>query len=338
MRAPRHASSRRLLAASVPSRVSPFAASRQHDTSPVTLESPERPCYGLGMPSFALTLAVAAGSFARPDMLVTTDWLARHLDDRNVRVVAFATNRDLYAKGHIPGAVFLANDALRVRDNAPTFLPTAEAFAKAMGELGITNTTRVIAYDERGGLYAARLWYTMKIFGHDNVALLDGHLTKWSLEGRALSTAEPTVTPTTFKAGAANLAWVATAEQVVKAIDAAGSRILDARTQGEIEGRDLRNIKRGGNIPSSTPLYWEDLMDPKTKALRPPDELQALMASKGLKSSDEMIVYCQVGMRASYDVFVLHLLGFDKVRNYYGAWEEWGNRDDLPLRVFNSAR
>ncbi len=290
------------------------------------------------MLSLALTLAVAAGSFARPDMLVTTEWLAQHLNDRNVRVVAFATNRDIYAKGHIPGAVFLSNDALRSRENAPTFLPTAEAFAKAMGELGITNTTRVIAYDERGGLYAARLWYTMKIFGYDNVALLDGHLTKWSLEGRAISTAEPTVTPTTFTVAAANLAWVATADQVVQAIDAVGSRILDARTQGEIEGTDLRNIKRGGNIPSSTPLYWEDLMDPKTKALRSPDELRALIDGKGLKASDEVIVYCQVGMRASYDVFVLHLLGFDKVRNYYGAWEEWGNRNDLPLRVFNSAR
>lgn len=290
------------------------------------------------MLSLALTLTLAAGSFVRPDMIVSTDWLAQHLNDRNVRVVAFAASRDAYLKGHIPGAVFLSNDALRVRENAPTYLPTADAFARSMGELGITNTTRVIAYDDRGGLFAARLWYMLKIFGYDNVALLDGHFAKWTLEGRPVSTDVPSVTPTTFTVGAPNLAWVATADQVVKAIDQPGSRILDARTTGEIEGRDLRGIKRGGNIPSSSALYWEDLFDATTKALKSPDELRALLASKGLKPADDVIVYCQVGMRASFDVFVLHLLGFDKVRNYYGAWEEWGNRDDLPLRVFNSAR
>lgn len=286
----------------------------------------------------ALALPAGAASFARPDLVVSTDWLAQHLTDPGIRVVALTTNRDIYLKGHIPGAVFLSNDALRVRDGAPTFLPTAEAFAKSMGELGITNTTRVIAYDERGGLYAARLWLALKIFGYDNVALLDGHYPKWTLEGRPVSTDVPAVTPTTFKVSPPNLSWIATADQVVKAIDAPGARILDARTTGEIEGRELRGIKRGGNIPSSIPLYWEDLFDARTKALKTPDEIEALLGAKGLRRTDEVIVYCQVGMRASFDVLVLHMLGFDKVRNYYGAWEEWGNREDLPLRVFNSSR
>ena len=125
--------------------------------------------------------------------------------------------------------------------------------------------------------------------------------------------------------------WVATAADVVAAIDKPGVKIVDARTQAEIDGKDLRNIKRGGFIPSSMPVYWEDLLDPQTKTFKPADELKKIYEDRGIVPSQEVIAYCQVGMRASVDLFALHLLGYDKLRNYYGAWEEWGNRDDLPL-------
>ena len=107
--------------------------------------------------------------------------------------------------------------------------------------------------------------------------------------------------------------------------------LIDARTQGEIDGKDLRNIKRGGFVPSSIPVYWEDLLDAQTKTFKPAEELKQIYEARGIVPSQEVIAYCQVGMRASVDLFALHLLGYDKLRNYYGAWEEWGNRDDLPL-------
>ena len=99
----------------------------------------------------------------------------------------------------------------------------------------------------------------------------------------------------------------------------------------EIEGKDLRNIKRGGFIPSSTPIYWEDLLEPQLKTFKPADDLKQLYEGHGVLPSSDVIVYCQVGMRASVDIFSMRLIGYDKLRNYYGAWEEWGNRDDLPL-------
>ena len=101
-------------------------------------------------------------------------------------------------------------------------------------------------------------------------------------------------------------------------------RILDARTVNEIEGRDLRGIKRGGAIPGATPLYWEDTIDPQTKMFKTPYDLRRLLTARGLKPDDDVIAYCQVGMRASHDLFVLHLMGYSKLRNYYGAWEEMG--------------
>jgi thiosulfate/3-mercaptopyruvate sulfurtransferase len=106
---------------------------------------------------------------------------------------------------------------------------------------------------------------------------------------------------------------------------------VDARTAAEIEGRDLRGIKRGGHIPSSVPVYWEDALDPDLKTFKPTAELRTLYESRGVLPQDTVITYCQVGMRASHDLFVLHLLGYPNLRNYYGAWEEWGNRDDLPI-------
>jgi thiosulfate/3-mercaptopyruvate sulfurtransferase len=125
--------------------------------------------------------------------------------------------------------------------------------------------------------------------------------------------------------------WVATATDVTGAIGKAGVKIVDARTTAEIEGKDLRNIRRGGFVPSSVPVYWEDLLDPQQKTFKPADDLRQIYESRGITPRDEVIAYCQVGMRASVDLFALRLIGHDKLRNYYGAWEEWGNRNDLPI-------
>jgi thiosulfate/3-mercaptopyruvate sulfurtransferase len=267
-------------------------------------------------------------AYARPQLLVDTDWLAAHLNDPGIRIVDMRNQG--YDTSHIPGAVFLANAAIRDAKHPPDFLPSKAEFEKLMAQLGISNNTRVIAYDERGGIYAARLWWILNYYGHSNVALLNGGWIKWEAEKKTV-TAEKTLPKAgTFTANA-NPRWVATAQDVVAAINKPGIKIVDARTQAEIEGKDLRGIRNGGYIPSAIPLYWEDALDPVTKTFKPAEQLQALVKDRGLQPSDEIITYCQIGMRASVDLFVLHLLGFDKLRNYYGAWEEWGNRDDLPI-------
>jgi thiosulfate/3-mercaptopyruvate sulfurtransferase len=111
--------------------------------------------------------------------------------------------------------------------------------------------------------------------------------------------------------------------------------LIDARTQAEIDGKELRNIKRGGFIESSVPVYWEDTLDPTTKAFKSAADIAKLYREKGITAADNVTVYCQVGMRASHDIFTLALIGhdLDKLANYYGAWEEWGNRDDTPIKT-----
>jgi len=269
------------------------------------------------------------GSYARPDLLVSAAWVAEHGQDPGVRLVDLRPRG--YEDGHVPGAVHLANADIRNPQAAPTFVPTVEGFEALMDRLGIGDDTRVVAYDERGGIYAARLWWILNFFGHSNVALLDGGWKHWVAEGRPISTDVPDVTAIGF-AARPNPGWIATADDVLAAIADPTVKIVDARTTDEIEGRDLRNIRRGGAVPTSIPVYWEDAFDPDTHLFKPAAELRRLYESKGITPADEVITYCQVGMRASHDLFVLRLIGYDKLRNYYGAWEEWGNRDDLPLK------
>jgi thiosulfate/3-mercaptopyruvate sulfurtransferase len=273
-------------------------------------------------------LAFAAMSYALPEQLVETDWVAAHAKDANVRVVDMRQSG--FDAGHVPGAVYLSPVAIRDANAPPTFLPTAAAFEQMMSTLGISNTTRVIAYDERGGIYAARLWWILNYYGHTNVALMNGGWLKWAAEQRA-TTADANPPAAGRFTARAQPQWLATANDIVAAIDKPGIAIVDARTTAEIEGKDLRNIKRGGFIPSSTPVYWEDLLNLPQRTFKTADELKQIYESRGIVPSKEVIAYCQVGMRASVDLFALHLIGYDKLRNYLGSWEEWGNRDDLPL-------
>lgn len=273
-------------------------------------------------------LALLAVTYAHPEQLVETDWVAAHVADPNVRIVDMRQSG--FAVGHVPGAVYLSPVAIRDAKAPPAFLPTPAAFEDQMAKLGISDATRVVVYDERGGIYAARLWWVLNYFGHSNVALINGGWIKWKAEHRPESTNTPSPAAGRFTTRH-QPRWLATADDVVKAIDRPGVKIVDARTTAEIEGKDLRNIRRGGFVPSSVPVYWEDLLDPQTRTFKSADEIKTLFEDRGILSSQEVIAYCQVGMRASVDLFALRLIGYDKLRNYYGAWEEWGNRDDLPI-------
>ena len=283
------------------------------------------------IPLLALMMA-AQSAFARRICSSTRRGWPRTSSDPDVRIVDLRPKG--YGESHIPNSVWLDNNAIRIANRPPTYLPTPAEFEELMSRLGIGSTTRVVAYDERGGIYAARLWWILNHYGHTNVALLDGGWVKWMADQRTVNGAVPAFARTAFKVKAGTVK-VATADEVKAAINKSGTKLLDARTQNEIDGKDLRGIKRGGYIESSIPMYWEDTLDPTTKTFKSAAEIQKLYQDRGVTTSDNVIVYCQVGMRASHDLFTLALIGHDltKLTNYYGAWEEWGNRDDLPIKV-----
>src|SRR6476661_1780927 len=264
-------------------------------------------------------LALVVATYAHPDQLVDTEWVAAHASDPNMRVVDMRQTG--YGDGHVAGAVYLSPVAIRDANAPPTFLPTPAAFEALMSRLGIGDDTQVVAYDERGGVYAARLWWILNYFGHSNVALLNGGWLKWTAEHRPAVSDVPSPAAARFTARP-RPELVATANDVLQSINTAGTKIVDARTAAEIEGRDLRGIKRGGFVESSVPVYWEDLLDPQAKTFKSADEIRKIFEGRGVLPSQKVIAYCQVGMRASVDLFALNLIGYSNLRNYYGAWEE----------------
>src|SRR5213593_2344981 len=173
-------------------------------------------------------IAVVAMTYVHPEQLVDTEWAAAHAADANVRIVDMRQSG--YEAGHVPGAAYLSPVAIRDANAPPTFLPTAAAFEQTMAKLGISDTTRVVVYDERGGIYAARLWWILNYFGHSNVALMNGGWIKWTAESRPIDKAA-SAPPAGRFAAHPQPRWVATADEVVAAIDKPATKIVDARTQ-----------------------------------------------------------------------------------------------------------
>lgn len=279
----------------------------------------------------ATALLAAAIGYAHPEQLVDTDWVAVHAQDANVRIVD--VRRADFEKGHVPEAVWLDPESIRDTNNAPTFMLEPRAFEQAMARLGISNRTRVVLYDDRGGLLAARVWWMLAAYGHRDVALLDGGWVRWTAEKRPTTTTPRPAGTATFTAQL-NRAWLATLDDVQAAIRTPGTAIVDARTTAEMDGSDTRLSPRGGVIPTAVPVYWEDLLDPDRKTFKSADDLRAIYERAGIKPSDDVIAYCWVGHRSAVDLFALHLIGYDRLRNYLGSWEEWSKRQDLPTAPF----
>lgn len=267
-------------------------------------------------------------TYANPDALVTTEWVAEHLEDPNVRVVD--TRVRGYEENHIPGAVWLDINASRDKNNPPTYLPDLDTFVATLEKLGISNDTHIVFYDDRGGIYGSRPWVLLRMIGHENASIVDGGWPKWLDESRSTTVETPSVSRGTLEAQR-NDQWIATADDVEAAIDKPGVRLIDARSADEFAGDPGKN-PRGGAIPSATHLFWEDTLEGEFQSFKSADELTLLFDSHGLSQSDDIITYCQGGGRAAHELFVLHLMGYDDLSLYLGSMEDWSRQPARPLQ------
>lgn len=275
-------------------------------------------------------------------ILVETDELERLLGHPDLRVVDLrARGRrgyDDYAFGHVPGAVYL--NWLELDDVASNRkgLPIDEAKAEALfSKLGIDENTRVIAYDDSGGLFAARLFFVLEFFGHTNVAVLNGGFTKWMSEDRPLSDEDPRITPKKFVARP-NSKLIATAEWVKDNLKSPAVCMVDARSPLEYQGKrtdpgkaEDPDIKQGGRVPGAVSIDWIETINGETRTFKSAAELQKIFEEAGATKDREIVTYCRTGVRAAHNYFVARLLGYERVRNYDGSWIDWGNRSGVPV-------
>ena len=291
-------------------------------------------------------------AFAHPEFLVSTDWLAEHLIDDDVRVfetTVFLRPRDgggrlvesgraEYESGHVPGAGFLdlQGDFSDNEQRLRFMMPSAEAFAEAAGRHGISESSKLVLYDRSGSMWAARLWWMFRSMGCEGAAVLDGGWRRWSAENRPVSTDAATYEPATFTptADPARFADLGEVRAFVESGDTGGSCLINALGREQHSGADGgQTYGRPGHIPGSTNVPAMELTDPETGLFRPAEELTSLFERAGADRTQRVVTYCGGGIAASNDALALSLLGYEDVAVYDASMSEYAADPTLPLEV-----
>ncbi|HMV33928.1 MAG TPA: sulfurtransferase [Gemmatimonadales bacterium] len=282
---------------------------------------------------------IAARGYAHPEVLVSTEWVAAHLDDPAVRLVESDEDLLLYEIGHIPGAVKVdwvtdLNDSL-TRD----YLDQARMQA-LLRSRGIGPDTTIVFYGDKNNWWATYAFWVFRLFGIERLRLMDGGRARWVEEGRPLTTDVPRHAPGTIVVGPRHDAAIrAFREDVLAHLERRG-QLVDVRSPEEFRGERLHmpdypneGSLRGGHIPGARSIPWARAVNPETHTFRPASELRTLYTEEqGLAPDRDTIAYCRIGERSSHTWFALtYLLGFTRVRNYDGSWTEWGNGVRLPI-------
>ena len=277
---------------------------------------------------------MADNGYAKP-VLVTTDWLAEHLGDEGLVVGEVDENPDLYDEGHIPGAIKL-HWREDLQDPVERDLVEKEAFEQLMGSRGIANETTIVLYGDKNNWFAAYAYWYLKIYGHEDVRILDGGRQKWIDESRELTTDEPQSSPASYSARDRDETIRTRRDAVLQTIGR--DALVDVRSPQEFSGEliappgyEQEGAQRAGHIPTAQSIPWaQAVKDDGT--FKSADELRELYGAKGITPDRSVTAYCRIGERSAHTWFVLReLLGYEDVRNYDGSWTEWGSLIDVPI-------
>lgn len=285
-----------------------------------------------------------------PDAIVSTEWLAAHLDDPDLRIYESTvflhhveegpdapyrveSGRAQYDAAHIPGAGFIDVAGDLSDADAPThfMMPTAKQFAEVVGRAGLGDEVRVVVYSRGNKQWSTRLWWMLRAMGFDNAAVLDGGWEKWSAEGRPTSALPAAYPPATFTPRPRPELFVGK-DAVAAAMEDAGICTINALLP-ELHRGESKRYGRAGHIPGSKSLPCAALLDPETNTFLPADAAQARFDAIGATPDRKAIVYCGGGIAATLDAFLLHQLGYEDVTVYDASMSEWAKDDALPIEV-----
>jgi thiosulfate/3-mercaptopyruvate sulfurtransferase len=269
--------------------------------------------------------------------LVSTAWVAEHLNDPSIRLIEVDVDTEAYGRGHIVGAVGLSWTS-QLSDRVRRNIVSREGWGALLGEIGVTPYTRLIFYGDNNNWFAAFAYWIAKLYGHDDAALMNGGRKKWELEGRPLTTDLPRVTATTYSARPLDPTYRAYMPDVLPYVGAPDGKVLvDVRSPAEFSGEVIappglaETAQRSGHIPGAQSVPWGQAVN-EDGTFKSHEELRHLYEGKGITPDKEVIAYCRIGERSSHTWFVLkELLGYERVRNYDGSWTEWGSVVDAPI-------
>ncbi len=277
--------------------------------------------------------------YAHPDVLVSTDWVAEHLNDsENVRLVEASENEALYDAGHVPNAVSI-DWVADLQQEVVRDLVGRDGFASLCEKKGITNETTVVLYGDQHNWWACYAFWVFTLYGHEDIRLMNGGREKWIAEGRPLSSTTPAFSAQGYTASEQDLSIRAFRDQVLRHVQAGGP-LVDVRSPEEYRGNvrylpdyPAESTLRAGHIPGAHNVPWECSIR-ADGTFKSPSALTALYETEvGLDADTETMTYCRIGERSSLTWFVLrYLLGFEQVRNYDGSWSEWGNLVGMPIQ------
>ena len=275
--------------------------------------------------------------YANPNSLVSTDWVAQHGSDANVRLVEVDVDTGAYEQGHIAGAVGW-NWQSQLQQTLRRDVISQQDLEQLLGGAGISNDTTVILYGDNNNWFAAWAFWQLKMYGHQDAKLMNGGRVKWTAENRPLTTEVPKPAAATYRASSPDQSIRAYRDQVLSAVSAGSVSLVDVRAPAEYSGELLapanlpqEGAQRGGHIPGAANIPWGQAVN-EDGTFKSADDLAALYGAKGIDGSKETIAYCRIGERSSHTWFVLtQLLGHKNVRNYDGSWTEWGSIVGAPI-------
>ena len=277
-------------------------------------------------------------STARETPLVTTDWVASHLDDPLVRMVEVDIDTEAYARSHIPGAVGW-NWRTQLQHPVRRDIVGKRDFELLLETSGIEPATRVVLYGDNQNWFAAHAYWLLRYYGHGSVSLMDGGRSKWEAEGRPLTTDLARPVRTTYHVTRERVEFRALQMDVFRHLDNPVGVLVDVRSPEEYAGLILappglnETAQRAGHIPGASNIPWSEVLQ-SDGTFKTTAQLERLYGSRGIHPNDDIITYCRIGERSSHSWFVLkELLGYEKVRNYDGSWTEWGNLIGAPIEV-----
>ncbi len=275
--------------------------------------------------------------YKHPEVLVETDWVATQLDAQNIRFIEMDSDPAAYMTGHIPNAInwdWQTDTCDPLRRN----IPDSATFEALMNRSGITNEMTIILYGDKNNWFATYAFWLLKYYGHRDARLINGGRKKWIAENRPTTTTTPSFTPTHYTASPAKPAIRALRDDVLAGLYQPDVALVDVRSAKEYSGEltapdHLPNegAQRGGHIPGAVNITWGQNVN-KDGTFKSAEALHQLYQTNGVTADKTVIPYCRIGERSSHTWFVLtYLLGYPQVRNYDGAWAEWGNLIDVPI-------